>query len=61
MDDFPVCPLCGATESTPDSDDPRVRYCCGCDAMLNVGGVDGVTMASLFSPYRGTGRGEECG
>lgn len=51
-----ACPLCGSP-SRPDSDNPKVRYCSGCGAMLNVGGAEGVTMASLFPTY-GPGYGE---
>lgn len=55
------CPLCGSP-SRPDSDNPRVRYCSGCGAMLNVGGVDGVVMESLFGvPGYGECQGDEDG
>lgn len=46
-DHLTTCPLCGS-DSRPDSDDARVRYCLGCGAMLNAGGVDGTIMESIF-------------
>lgn len=42
------CPLCGSSATRADSDNSSVRYCSDCGAMLNVGGVEGVTMESLF-------------
>jgi hypothetical protein len=56
------CPLCSSPNTTADSEDPRVRYCEDCGAMLNVGGVDGVVMESLFKGYRGGDwNGADCG